>query len=281
VTALPDITLCAADSVHPKLAARAIEKSMAECEFGDAILFSDVNVPGPFRSVAIEPLRTRDAYSTFILKQLASYVSTPFTLIVQWDGYVIAARAWRAEFTGYDYVGAVWPWHTDGNNVGNGGFSLRSAKLLALTASPEFEVRSDRNEDELICRLQRSRLERQHGVRFAPEAVAHTFSYERRGPDGPTFGFHGLFNMWRHVNDSEMIEIVDSLESQALRTREVIELLLQYVVMRKIVPALALFCRLRRWLTTEEVRLLARQSIGDLAFVDACIADCERWSTAT
>jgi hypothetical protein len=278
VVRLADITICAVDCAYPQLAARALERSISQCDFGDAILFSDATVAGPFRSVPISPITSRDAYSQFVLKQLGAYVSTAFTLIVQWDGWVINPRAWRAEFSNYDYIGAVWPWHTDGNNMGNGGFSLRSAKLLALTTDPNFQLVEGYNEDELICRVRRSRLEQRLGVRFAPEALADRFAYERRIPDGPTFGFHGLFNMWRHVEDMEMADIIKCLRPHTLRSPEIIELWVRYVSLRKFAAATHLFSRLRLSMTQDEIRALAQQTLGDPAMTDACVAACERWA---
>jgi hypothetical protein len=201
--ALSDVTLCAADCAHPVLAARALIRSMDECDFGDAILFSNATVPGPFRTVHIAALRSRSDYSEFVLRRLAPHISTAFVLIVQWDGYVLASPAWRSEFQNYDYLGAAWPWYTDGMNVGNGGFSLRSHRLLALTANLDFQSVEKHSEDELICRIHRRELEQHHGIRIAPAALAALFAYERGAPDSQTFGFHGLFNMWRHVEDAD------------------------------------------------------------------------------
>jgi hypothetical protein len=38
--------------------------------------------------------------------------------------------AWDPEFLDWDYIGAKWFWAEAGKRVGNGGFSLRSYKLL-------------------------------------------------------------------------------------------------------------------------------------------------------
>jgi len=51
---LPELTICAADSANPALAARALAISLERCDFGDAILFTDAPVAGPFRTVLIE-----------------------------------------------------------------------------------------------------------------------------------------------------------------------------------------------------------------------------------
>jgi hypothetical protein len=142
-------------------------------------------------------INSRQAYSKFILKELHHLIKTDFVLIVQWDGWIINKGAWMPKFLEYDYIGAVWFWHPKGLRVGNGGFSLRSKKLLQLTASPEFQY-ADLNEDDLICHLNRDFLV-SNGIRFAPEELARQFSYERELSDIPTFGFHGEFHMNKYL----------------------------------------------------------------------------------
>lgn len=274
---IPEITICAVDCAHPQLAARALALSTAECRFGDAILFSTHPVPGPFRSVPVEPISSRGEYSQFILTRLAAYVNTPFVLIVQWDGYVITPNRWRSEFLAYDYIGAVWPWHPEGSNVGNGGFSLRSTKLLTLAANDPLSAPDGANEDEVICRIYREWLEREHGIQFAPPQVANQFAYERCVQEEPTFGFHGLFNMWRHVDDATMVDIINSLRPFTLCTREAIELMAQYVALRKAAPAIALWSRMQLSMTSDEIRRLVRESLGDSTATEECVETCERW----
>ena len=63
-------------------------------------------------------------------------ISTPFVLVIQWDGYIVDPSAWANAFRKYDYVGAVVH-DKRGTFVGNGGFSLRSpqaAQGIALVA---------------------------------------------------------------------------------------------------------------------------------------------------
>lgn len=278
---LADVTLCAIDCVYPELAGRALGKSASLCDFHEVILFSDVAVDGPFRTEVIAPITSRAAYSRFVLKELAARISSPFVLIVQWDGWAVDADAWRAEFLHYDYVGAVWPWHADGKNVGNGGFSLRSTRLLTLTADAGFQIIDGHNEDDLICRVHRADMEKEFGIKIAPTALADRFSYERRIPDLPTFGFHGLFNMWRHVEDEEMVDITNLLDHRTVRCREGMELLVQYFRLRKFRPATALFELLRRSMTLDELRELAHRSIENPATADACIRACEYWSMSS
>lgn len=137
---LRQVTLCAADSIHPALAARALDISAVRCTFADAILFTHEAVPTCARTVLIPRLQSKEDYSTFMVKDLASHVTTPWVLVVQWDGYVLDAAAWSDSFLAFDYIGASWPFHQEGMNVGNGGFSLRSAKLLQALADSRIQL---------------------------------------------------------------------------------------------------------------------------------------------
>jgi hypothetical protein len=193
--ALPQVTLCAATSVNVAATIAALEASLAYIDFGACLLFTDV-LPGrhhpAIQRVPIARLTSVQSYSHFMLSQLADHVSTSHCLVVQWDGHVLAARRWDSAFLEMDYVGARWPQFSDGHDVGNGGFSLRSVRLLRACKSGPF--RQDQPEDLQIGRHQRTWLEAQ-GLRFAPASLADRFSAERAGDPLASFGFHGVWHM--------------------------------------------------------------------------------------
>jgi hypothetical protein len=118
-------------------------------------------------------------------------VQTSHVLIIQHDGFILNPYAWDDEFLQYDYIGAPWC-YDDGLNVGNGGFSLRSKRLLDILSTDEHIVQSH-TEDYRIGRTYRRRLERR-GIRFAPESLASRFSIEGNIKYGwkwnNQFGFH-------------------------------------------------------------------------------------------
>ena len=229
---LPDVTLCAVDCVTPVLAGAALDRCMRQVRFGRALLLSDVAAPTGAEWVKIQRLDSIGAYNEFMLRRLIEHVQTPYLLVVQWDGFVIDPSAWRHEFLGYDYLGARWPWHPSGSDVGNGGFSLRSRRLLEALASPGFQY-GNAPEDDLICRHNRPWLEQVHGISFAPAEVADQFAYERGEPQRPTFGFHGLFNLWRHLDDSEVLGMLAQLSPRTSLSREFVELQVTYLQQRK------------------------------------------------
>lgn len=152
-----------------------------------------------------------------MLRDLARHVTTSHTLCVQWDGFVLDGGAWDPEFLDHDYIGAPWPHFGDGHNVGNGGFSLRSRRLLEACHDLPFD--GMRAEDVMICRRWRPELERR-GHRFAPELVARRFSFERTPPEGNEFGFHGAFNLVRLLRPADARRLFRSLEPHMLARNE-------------------------------------------------------------
>jgi hypothetical protein len=241
---LPDVTLCALDTAHIDLTLKALEHSMQGCSFGDVLLIASRPVTAPFRTELIEPFASKSEVGKFFIQKLPPYIKTPFVLSIQYDGYVVNPAAWRAEFLDYDYIGAKWAWYHDGMTVGNSGFSLMSKKLLDLWGTPEVNPTLILGDDDL-CRVLRPRLEREYGIRFAPEAVADLFSYENSLPRQPTFGFHGLFNLWRHIDDEGMEQIARSLADYTLPSYDYAKVVVQYYLMRKFGPLQAFYARLR------------------------------------
>jgi tetratricopeptide (TPR) repeat protein len=171
----------------------------------------------------IETLATRDDYSRLMLKGLGAHVQTSHALVVQWDGYVVNPEAWSDAFLGVDYCGAPWPWGDENRRVGNGGFSLRSRRLLDALASPEVVLAG--NEDETIGVHSRQWLESAHGIRFAPVEVANRFSFEVAYPIGKPFGFHGLFNFCRVMGDDEMASLAPTFPDAVARSPQLLSLM--------------------------------------------------------
>lgn len=205
---LSRVTLCCVDCVNHELALAAIGQCMQKCAFGHVLFVTDraFDIDG-ISVIRIAPLASKAAYSHFMVKALRRHVATEFVLIIQWDGFVINPSAWSDTFLDYDYVGARWGWPTDGHTVGNGGFSLRSRRLLDALADPH--VAEIAVEDEAICRTYRTYLETARGIRYAPEAMADQFSFETTYPQGLPFGFHGLFNFWLFFRKADLFAFLE------------------------------------------------------------------------
>jgi glycosyltransferase involved in cell wall biosynthesis len=183
---LPDITLIGADTNHYPELEKAAKISCSDIQFGAVKMLAPAEV------------KSAKDYNLFCMKRFNEYVDTKFALIIQWDGYVLNYKGWNNDFFNYDYIGATWC-YKDNLNVGNGGFSLRSKKLLQILATDET-LTEYFPEDHHICRTYRTYLENQYGIRFAPEETANKFSIEAYGsnvlPGGNKysgqFGFHGF-----------------------------------------------------------------------------------------
>ena len=212
---LPSVTLCAATSTNLAATVRALEASLQAVDVAECLLFTDgaARVANSrIRVIQIERLSSASDYSTFILKALAGHVRTEHCLVVQWDGFVINPANWTDDFLSYDYIGAPWPQYHDGLNVGNGGFSLRSRRLMQACAAPSFGA--GHPEDLAIGRTHRARLERDHGICFAPEAMAQRFSVERSGKIAESFGFHGAFNLVPAVGADGFWDVYRTLDDR-------------------------------------------------------------------
>ena len=212
---LPQVTLCCIDST-PRLpwALKALQRCVDQIEFGDAFLCTDTaslgghSLPAGVRWIEIEPLRSIEAYSEFVIKSLATHVRTSHVLIVQWDGFVLNSAAWSDEFLGFDYIGAPWNHIAEPFSVGNGGFSLRSLRLLQALESPA--IVPSHPEDVCICVTHRATLEAQ-GLRFAPTALARRFAVEDDPLSPQVFGFHGPYHLPAVLEPSQTLAFVESL----------------------------------------------------------------------
>ena len=192
--------------------------------------------------VRIPPIASREAYSRFVMKELAGHIDTDFALLVQWDGFVVNADAWSDEFLDYDYIGAKWIFYDDGHTVGNGGFSLRSKRLLEALGDPH--VVPDEAEDVAICRTYRSYLEQAHGIRFAPEPIADRFSFEASYWTSPPFGFHGLFNFWMFLDRAGLAAFLSMATPRILGSVQCLRLAKNYIDLKRREEALMVLRRI-------------------------------------
>jgi Protein of unknown function (DUF5672) len=249
---LPQVTLVCVDT-SPRLpwTLQAIESCLARLGFGEVLLFTDAAslrgqvVPSGVRWVPIEPLAGIGAYSEFMLKALAPHVKTSHALIIQWDGFVANADAWNDAFLEHDYIGAPWN-HIDApNSVGNGGFSLRSARLLAALQAKS--IVASHPEDLCICQTHRAALEAR-GIRFAPRHVAESFAVEDGELSARVFGFHGPYHLPSVLQPEQTLALIESLPASIATAHYLGELLRKLTMAAdaddRLVPALEALERL-------------------------------------
>lgn len=212
---LPQVTLCAATSVNVAATVRALKACLAQVNFAACKLFTDAALAPEHPDITIVPIRkigSAAAYSDFLLSQMVDHVDTSHCLVAQWDGHVINAGRWQPEFLNYDYVGASWPQFDDGYDVGNGGFSLRSKRLMEACREPGFQ--SGHPEDVMIGRDNRAWLEGR-GMRFPLRGCADIFSAERAGDVALSFGYHGAWLMPHAIGVNAFWDIYRALDDRS------------------------------------------------------------------
>lgn len=201
---LTDVTLVAVACTKVDETIYALRKSMEGLAFARAVLITHESRDLSAFGIEVIPIEQLDykAYNHFVAYRLGGYITTDFALLVQNDGYVLRPHKWDPAFLNYDYIGALWPpnvhFTNDGTNVrvGNGGFTLRSAKMLTILNDLGLPFTDNGtgffHEDGLICVYHRKALE-QAGIRFAPALVAGRFSHESDCAESAwfPFGFHG------------------------------------------------------------------------------------------
>ena len=208
------LTIVSVSDIKIKRTINALIKSNINLKPSKTILFSSKAITlnkkesGIIDLVRIKKISSIQDYSSFIIYSLYKYIKTSHILIVQWDGFIINPEKWDPNFLKYDYIGAPFiPRENDKNycrdlnggfyTIGNGGFSLRSKKLLE--APTKFKLKDNReftnfNEDGFFSVFHRKFLESK-GLIWAPFNIAEKFSIEsplstNELKDLP-LGFHG------------------------------------------------------------------------------------------
>lgn len=221
---LPNVTLLSIDIVDPQRTIKAMQYSLLQAKFADAVL---VTTPSKFKPEMVRTIGgrgridqitvhfvesgPREDYERQIICDLPKWFSTEFCLFQEWDSAIINPSAWNPNWLKYDFIGAPWPYdfHEPGyppcireNCVGNGGFSLRTRRFANETSMLFTELApplSGLLSDAWICRTAEPYLDRA-GMRFAEEDEALKFSCENRFYNGQ-FGIHGkntiAMNGWK------------------------------------------------------------------------------------
>jgi hypothetical protein len=182
-------------------------------------------------------------YSMFMIHCLHYHINMEFALIVQQDGWALNGSNWRDDWFRFDYIGA--PIHAAGLDgklyvgyswvgqpraipVLNGGFCLRSRRLLE--APTKYGICYSmprepllRNEDIQLCLTLRDALERR-GLCFAPLEHARFFSVEYMHPYlhgdlqlSKVFGHHA---QTRRLRSNSVVEVNMTREQIASQYRE-------------------------------------------------------------
>lgn len=205
---LPNVTLVVVTSVKIERNVKALEYSMRGVNYGAVKFLSDIKpdyLPDCVEYIKIDPI-DYVGFSRFTFLELHKYINTSHCLLVHHDGFVTNPELWNEDFLNYDYIGAPWPYSdsaylTDSGehvSVGNGGFCLRSKRLLELPTKlglPLDQRQGFYNDDGNFCVYYRDTFIK-NGIIYAPIEVAAMFSTETFIPGISTnsFGFHGMRN---------------------------------------------------------------------------------------
>ena len=205
---LPDVTLIVAETRAHALMKIALDEMLAAVKFGEILVCSDnfniLRTAGA-RHIGVADWPSKIEWERFIWEGLAHLVQTSHAMFMEWDAGLFDSKMWNPAFLEFDYIGAPWG-RGDGRDVGNGGLSMRSANLMNRLACHADEFPVIEPGDDTLCRVYRSRLEEQFDLKWAPEDLAHQFSFEcaRPFPTSRHFGYHAMRN-WPHVLDRDRL----------------------------------------------------------------------------
>jgi hypothetical protein len=214
---LPEVTLVCISGVNVSNSIYALWRSSRHINFASVKLISNLRpsfLPSgiSFETAIGTQLDSIDEYNRYVIYSLWRHVETSHCLIVQADGYVLNPKRWQSRFLEYDYIGAPWPIRENAyidpfgqhQRVGNGGFSLRSKRLLEVPKKTEvpWEVNSGSfyrhedaglySEDGNVC-VHNRHIYEAAGCIWPELPIAIAFSVEKRVDEfqgTPTFGFH-------------------------------------------------------------------------------------------
>lgn len=202
---LKDVTLVVVTSIKIDQNVKALIRSMSGIEYGAVKFISPIKpeLPEGVEYIKCENL-TYDGFSEYTFLKLWEHINTSHCLLVHHDGFVVRPELWTNEFLNFDYIGAPWPYSetayiTDyGEHVdqGNGGFCLRSRKILEMPTKLGLKLEERQgfyNDDGNFCVYHRKTFI-ENGIKYANKELAARFSTEIviDGLSQDSFGFHSF-----------------------------------------------------------------------------------------
>ncbi len=231
---LDQVTLLCVETRSPQLALFAIQQCTQHAQFKKVVLATDLNItykyPEYVHTIQTPHIQSTKEYSDFLLSDLREHIDGTHVLIIQWDSFIIHPNSWNPSFLEYDYIGPPWPHHPD-YPVGNGGFSLRSKRLISALQDPR--ILKGHPEDQYICIHNRALLEKDFEIQFAPLHLACKFGVER-GIWQEAFGFHGMFNFAKVLTDDQLNEFMNCIPFNFLGGQDTYELITDLIKLDKI-----------------------------------------------
>ena len=228
---LDNVTLLTVDGVGTDInAVKALKYSMSDIKYAKVkYITAGEYTPNFCEKISIPKLTWND-YNKFCLTELKNYIDTDFVLLIQSDGFVINPIKWCNDFLSYDYLGA--PWSIDNlkynipnfsivleeckrtqkiSQIGNGGFTIRSKKLLESTAILYTGAHYGIPEDLAIANLYKTNLEKM-GLKFTDDInFAASFSCEATRIYGNIFSSENSFGFHCKDTHRDKIKLLDSI----------------------------------------------------------------------
>jgi len=236
---LQSVTLLGIDCIDLERLKQAVEICQKEFSFAETKILSSLPGKDGDSVIKIDPINSLEEYSRFIIFELDKYVDTDYVLIVQYDGFILNPQAWDDRYLDYDYIGAPWlvaDWSVKNFNfpadlqgkhvVGNGGFSLRSKRLLSLTAQLAREGKFSRySPEDVAIGVYYKDLLAENNIKIAPVDLAQKFSFESETSENYSwdgqFGFHGLkwtdISKWTKIHPEYQIDNPATKKSERLK----------------------------------------------------------------
>lgn len=240
---LKNITLLAINGHETNLnTPKALKYSCNNIKFGSVKYLTANDDKLNFCETIKIPKMSYEEYNALCLSKLHEYVETDFILIIQDDGFLINPESWSDLFLSYDYIGAPWDktrlyynleikekeWmmgtsYTDilkntntSFNIGNGGFSLRSKKLLIETSKLYITRYGKCCEDSIISIIMREDLEKEK-IRFPEnDKIAASFSCETKSVNGNFFSSDNSLGFHCRDTHKDKIDLLNSIEFSEL-----------------------------------------------------------------
>ena len=216
---IPNLTLLAIDNTHRiENTIKAIYTSISEINFGKIKLITTKENIDKYHSdnpeiefeEMVYDISDINTYNKYMIYELHNHVDTEFAMNIQDHGFIVNPSMWTYEFLEYDYIGAPWPGpieQTEGR-VGNGGFCIRSKKLIDFCKT----IKAEPGHDDWTIGVVQNEYLKEQGFKFAPVQVAMKFSLESVISEcefdlTQTFGFHGR----RHHSTQSMINLLNEI----------------------------------------------------------------------
>jgi hypothetical protein len=210
---LKDLTIVVIDSLNYDATVMALDQTKLIFPEAKVLIFSDRQFH-PCDTFVQVPKFNGIEHSRICLQEVGKHLETTWALFIQYDGFPTQPEFWTDEFLQYDYIGAPWL-KNDVWTVGNGGFSLRSKRLLELTVPcPQIDDGDvGMLEDQVISLSSRAYLESQ-GIKYAPVELARQFSVTEPFGHHPSFGFHGHPMVPEYMTKEWTLEWLDAIDPE-------------------------------------------------------------------